>query len=37
MRGSAYKDRFEAGRLLADELVEYANDKNVIVLGLPRG
>jgi putative phosphoribosyl transferase len=37
VRGSAYKDRFEAGRLLADELVEYANDKNVIVLGLPRG
>ncbi|MFZ9940976.1 MAG: phosphoribosyltransferase [Luteolibacter sp.] len=37
MRGSAYKDRFEAGRLLADELAEYANDKNVIVLGLPRG
>jgi len=35
--GSAYKDRFEAGRLLADELAEYANDKKVIVLGLPRG
>jgi putative phosphoribosyl transferase len=37
VRGSAYKDRFEAGRLLADKLAEYANDKNVIVLGLPRG
>jgi len=37
VRGSAYRDRFEAGRLLADKLVDSANDKNVIVLGLPRG
>ena len=38
MRGSAYKDRVEAGRLLGEELVAYARGKkNVIVLGLPRG
>jgi putative phosphoribosyl transferase len=30
-------DRFHAGRLLAKELVTYANHPNVIVLGLPRG
>jgi putative phosphoribosyl transferase len=38
MRGSAFKDRVEAGRLLGEELVAYARGKkNVIVLGLPRG
>lgn len=38
MRGSAFKDRAEAGRLLGEELVAYARGKkNVIVLGLPRG
>lgn len=38
MRGSAFKDRVEAGRLLGEELVAYARGKkNIIVLGLPRG
>lgn len=38
MRGSAFKDRVEAGRMLGEELVAYARGKkNVIVLGLPRG
>ena len=32
-----FRDRVEAGRLLAAELSEYANRKDVIVLGLPRG
>lgn len=32
-----YLDRHEAGRILADQLQEYANHKNVIVLALPRG
>ena len=31
------KDRAEAGRLLAEKLTAYANRKDVIVLGLPRG
>ena len=30
-------DRIEAGQLLARELRRYANEANVIVLGLPRG
>lgn len=30
-------DRPEAGRLLADQLMQYANQKDVIVLALPRG
>jgi putative phosphoribosyl transferase len=38
MRGSAFKDRVEAGRLLGEELVAYVRGKkNIIVLGLPRG
>lgn len=37
MRTSAFKDRVEAGRLLGEELMEYAKKKNIIVLGLPRG
>ena len=38
MRGSAFKDRVEAGRLLGEELVACARGKkNIIVLGLPRG
>jgi putative phosphoribosyl transferase len=34
--GGAFQDRVEAGRLLADELAEYAG-RNVLVLGIPRG
>ena len=36
MRG-IFRDRTEAGQLLAGELIRYANEANVIVLGLPRG
>jgi len=32
-----FRDRMEAGQLLAGELMRYANQSNVIVLGLPRG
>src|SRR5437870_3943301 len=34
-----FRDRHDAGRRLADKLVEkgYANEANVIVLALPRG
>lgn len=32
-----FRDREEAGELLADELRSYANRADVIVLGLPRG
>jgi putative phosphoribosyl transferase len=32
-----FKDRTEAGRLLAEKLVSYAHRKDVIVLALPRG
>jgi predicted phosphoribosyltransferase len=32
-----FRDRVEAGKLLADELAHLANQPNVIVLGLPRG
>jgi putative phosphoribosyl transferase len=34
---NSFRDRVEAGRLLAAELSEYANREDVIVLGLPRG
>jgi putative phosphoribosyl transferase len=33
----AFPNRTEAGRLLAEKLVEYAGRDDVIVLGLPRG
>jgi predicted phosphoribosyltransferase len=33
----SFEDRREAGRVLAERLREYANDRNVLVLGLPRG
>jgi predicted phosphoribosyltransferase len=33
----AYQDRRDAGRKLADELLEYADRSDVVVLGLPRG
>jgi predicted phosphoribosyltransferase len=36
MRG-IFPNRIEAGKLLAGELTRYANQANVIVLGLPRG
>ncbi|MBS3175727.1 phosphoribosyltransferase [Candidatus Woesearchaeota archaeon] len=32
-----FKDRFEAGKLLAGKLKEYAGKKNVLVLAIPRG
>lgn len=32
-----FVDRYEAGKILAHELKEYANKSNVIVLALPRG
>jgi putative phosphoribosyl transferase len=32
-----FRDRTEAGKLLADKLAEYANRGDVLVLGLPRG
>ena len=32
-----FRDRTEAGQLLAMELMQYANQPGVIVLGLPRG
>jgi putative phosphoribosyl transferase len=32
-----FRDRAEAGRALATQLAEYANQPNVVVLGLPRG
>src|SRR4029450_9517475 len=32
-----FSNRTEAGRLLAEKLVEYAGRTDVIVLGLPRG
>ena len=32
-----FKDRTDAGRLLAKELWQYADRKDVLVLGLPRG
>jgi putative phosphoribosyl transferase len=32
-----FRDRMEAGRLLASKLKKYADKPNVVVLGLPRG
>lgn len=32
-----YVDRYEAGKILAEQLKKYANDRNTIVLGLARG
>jgi putative phosphoribosyl transferase len=32
-----FQDRYEAGRTLADELKDYADRPDVLVLGLPRG
>ncbi len=35
--GRAFKDRVDAGRVLAEELRPYAGRRDVVVLGLPRG
>lgn len=32
-----FKDRFEAGRMLAEKLLEYKNNKSAIILAIPRG
>ena len=37
MMTDIFRDRSEAGQLLARELTQYANQPGVIVLGLPRG
>jgi putative phosphoribosyl transferase len=37
MKPPYFRDRSEAGRLLAEKLSTYRNDPNVIVLALPRG
>lgn len=34
---SVFRDRFEAGRLLADKLRKYSGKRNVIVLAVPAG
>ena len=36
-RVSVFRDRFQAGKLLADKLREYAGNENVIVLAVPAG
>ena len=36
-RVSVFKDRFEAGKILADELREYADNRNALVLAVPAG
>lgn len=36
-RPKAFRDRTEAGRLLADKFKAYANHLEVMVLALPRG
>lgn len=37
MREAPFKDRADAGRLLAEQLSAYANRPDVLVLALPRG
>src|SRR3954453_15622339 len=37
MNPPPFRDRSEAGRLLAEKLAAYANRPDVIVLALPRG
>src|SRR5213596_3480502 len=37
MEPERFRNRNEAGRLLAEKLTAYANRPNVLVLGLPRG
>ena len=36
-RVSIFRDRFEAGKALADELQEYVGNRNVVVLAVPAG
>ena len=36
-RVSVFRDRFQAGKLLAEKLREYAGKGNVIVLAVPAG
>src|SRR4030067_3186065 len=36
-RVSVFRDRFQAGMLLADKLGEYAGKENVIILAVPAG
>ncbi len=36
-RVSIFRDRFEAGKILSQNLVEFADNKNVIVLAVPAG
>ena len=36
-RVSVFRDRFEAGKLLADKLREYSDKKNVMILAIPAG
>ena len=36
-RISVFRDRFQAGKLLADKLHEYSGNPNVIILALPAG
>jgi predicted phosphoribosyltransferase len=36
-RDFVFRDRFQAGKLLADKLREYAGSRNVIVLAVPAG
>ena len=36
-RVSVFRDRFQAGKLLADKLREYAGNGNVILLAVPAG
>lgn len=35
--GCMFKDRFDAGKKLAEKLKNYANDPNVVILAIPRG
>ncbi|MGE0887524.1 MAG: phosphoribosyltransferase [Blastocatellales bacterium] len=35
--GKRFRDRTQAGRLLAEKLIDYGNRRDVIVLALPRG
>jgi predicted phosphoribosyltransferase len=37
MRPKRFRDRREAGRVLAEELTSYANQPDVLILALPRG
>ncbi len=37
MKGQRFRDRTEAGQVLATKLVAYADRRDVLVLALPRG